>query len=122
MAETRKEGEGERGDPSRIPGQLGEILGASGRVNTVFGSPITHGDLTVVPVARARWGLGGGRGLRPAENGQRRVGMGGGGMRVDPVGIVVLRGDDAEFRPIPSETKWGLLLGAAALGFLIGRL
>ena len=122
MAETHKEGEGAR-DPSRIAGQLGEILGAAARVNTVFGAPVTQGELTVVPVARARWGLGGGRGLRPAEEGQRREGMGGGGgMRVDPVGIVVLRGDDAEFRPIPPQTRWGLLLGAAALGFLIGRL
>jgi uncharacterized spore protein YtfJ len=122
MAETQKVGEGAR-DPSRIPGELGEIFGRAARVNTVFGDPVTQGELTVVPVARARWGMGGGRRFRPTEQGQRPEGMGGGGgMRVDPVGIVVIRGDDAEFRPIPSETKWGLLLGAAALGFLIGRL
>jgi uncharacterized spore protein YtfJ len=121
MAEI-KTGEGGH-EPSRIPGELGEVLGAAARVDTVFGAPITQGDLTVVPVARARWGMGGGRGLRPLVDGQRREGMGGaGGMRVDPAGIVVIRGDDAEFRPIPSETRWGLLLGAAALGFLIGRL
>jgi uncharacterized spore protein YtfJ len=120
MAETNKAGER---DPSRIPGEFSEILGAAARVSTAFGEPITQGELTVVPVARARWGVGGGRGLSPAEAGQRQEGMGwGGGMLVDPVGIVVIRGDDAEFRPIPSQTRWGLLLGAAALGFLIGRL
>ena len=119
MAEI-KTGEGEH-DASRIPGEVGEILGAAARVSTVFGAPITQGELTVVPVARARWGMGGGR--RPLDDGQRRESMGGGGgMRVDPAGIVVIRGDDAEFRPIPSETRWGLLLGAAALGYLIGRL
>lgn len=122
MAETRTEVEGER-DPSRVPGELGEVLGRAARVNTVFGDPVTQGELTVVPVARARWGLGGGRNLRPGQDGQRRERMGGGGgVRVDPVGIVVIRGDDAEFRPVPTETRWGLLLGAAALGFLIGRL
>jgi uncharacterized spore protein YtfJ len=123
MAETKTQGEGER-DPARIAGRLGEIFGAAARVNTVFGEPVTQGELTVVPVARARWGMGGGRGLRPVgEEGHGREGVGGGGgMRVDPVGIVVIRDDDAEFRPIPAETRWGLLLGAAALGFLIGRL
>lgn len=122
MAETPKQVEGER-DPSRVPGELGEVLGRAARVDTVFGDPVTQGELTVVPVARARWGLGGGRNLRPGRDGQRRERMGGGGgVRVDPVGIVVIRGDQAEFRPVPTETKWGLLLGAAALGFLIGRL
>jgi len=128
MAETRKAGEGGR-EPSRIAGELGElgeIFGAAARVNTVFGEPVTQGELTVIPVARARWGVGGGRGLRPAEPGQGQEGQnregGGGGMRVDPAGIVVIRDDDAEFRPIPAETRWGLLLGAAVLGFLIGRL
>lgn len=122
MAETRTEVEGER-DPSRVPGELGEVLGRAARVSTVFGDPVTQGELTVVPVARARWGLGGGRNLRPGRDGQRRERMGGGGgVRVDPVGIVVIRGDQAEFRPVPAETRWGLLLGAAALGFLIGRL
>jgi uncharacterized spore protein YtfJ len=122
MAEAKTAGEGAR-DPSRIAGELGEIFGRAARVNTAFGDPVTQGGLTVVPVARARWGLGGGRGLRPNGNGQDRAGMGGGGgMRVDPVGIVVMRGEDAEFRPIPPEIRWRLLVGAAALGFLIGRL
>jgi uncharacterized spore protein YtfJ len=84
---------------------------------------VSQDGLTVVPVARARWGFGGGHGFRPGAQGARREGGGGGGgMRVDPVGIVVIRGHDAEFRPIRAEPRWGLLAGLLALGFMIGRL
>lgn len=106
-----------------IPTQLGEIFLRAAKADAVFGEPVAQGDLTVVPVARARWGVGGGSGRRASERGEPREGVGGGGgMRVDPVGFVVLRGEDAEFRPIRAEPKWGLLLGLAALGFVLGRL
>jgi uncharacterized spore protein YtfJ len=106
-----------------ITGELGEAFGRAARVDTVFGSPVSQDGLTVVPVARARWGFGGGHRFRPGDHGERREGVGGGGgMRVDPVGIVVMRGDDAEFRPIRAEPRWGLLAALLALGFLIGRL
>lgn len=106
-----------------IPGELGEIFLRSARVDAVFGAPVTEGGITVVPVARARWGVGGGSGRRSARTGEpREGGGGGGGMRVDPVGFVVLRGEDAEFRPIRAEPKWGLLLGLAALAFVLGRM
>jgi uncharacterized spore protein YtfJ len=123
MAETKSKLESEPA-ASSIAGEVGAILGQAARVETVFGAPVTQGELTVVPVARARWGFGGGRrGLGADVDGKPREGMGGGGgMRVEPVGIVVIRGDDAEFRPIKLEPRWGLLLGLAALGFVIGRL
>jgi uncharacterized spore protein YtfJ len=106
-----------------IPGELGETFLRAARADTVFGAPVTEGGITVVPVARARWGVGGGSGRRSSQNGEPRESAGGGGgMRVDPVGFVVLRGEDAEFRPIRAEPKWGLLLGLAALGFVLGRM
>jgi uncharacterized spore protein YtfJ len=106
-----------------IPSEIGEVLGRAAQVETVFGAPVSRDGLTVVPVARARWGFGGGRSFRPADQGERREGFGGGGgMQVDPVGIVVIRSDDAEFRPIRVEPHWGLLAGLFALGFVIGRL
>jgi uncharacterized spore protein YtfJ len=104
-----------------IPGEIGEVLGRAARVDTVFGAPVSQDRLTVVPVARARWGFGGGRRFKPGDQSERREGIGG-GMRVDPVGIVVIRGDDAEFRPIRVEPRWGLLAGLLALGFVLGRL
>jgi uncharacterized spore protein YtfJ len=125
MADTKGKVEGKAAEGAEqiaatLAGELGEIMGRAARVDTVFGDPVTQDGLTVVPVARARWGFGGGR--RLGGDGEARGGMGGGGgMRVDPVGIVVIRGDDAEFRPIKVEPRWGLLLGLAAIGFVIGR-
>jgi uncharacterized spore protein YtfJ len=29
-------------------------------VEAVFGAPVQHGEVTVIPVARVRWGLGAG--------------------------------------------------------------
>jgi uncharacterized spore protein YtfJ len=105
-----------------ISGEVGEVFRRAGRVDTVFGAPVSQDGLTVVPVARARWGFGG-RSFGPGDHGERREGLvGGGGMRVDPVGIVVLRGGDAEFRPTRAEPRWSLLAALFALGFVIGRL
>jgi uncharacterized spore protein YtfJ len=119
MAKTEPEAAAAGAHATTIPGELGEIFARVARVDTVFGDPVTQGGITVVPVAKARWGVGGGSGRK--TEGEPREG-GGGGLRVDPVGIVVIRGDDAEFRPIRAEPKWGVLLGLAALGFVIGRL
>jgi uncharacterized spore protein YtfJ len=124
MAESKGAGpqDPERG-AATLAGEIGEVFGRAARVDTVFGAPVTQDGLSVVPVARARWGFGGGRRFKPGDQGERGEGMGGGGgMRVDPVGIVVIRGDDAEFRPIKAEPRWGLLAGLLALGFVIGRL
>jgi uncharacterized spore protein YtfJ len=106
-----------------IPSEIGEVFRRAAQVETVFGAPVSQDGLTIVPVARARWGFGGGRSFKPSDQGERREGFGGGGgMQVDPVGIVVIRGDDAEFRPIRTQPRWGLLVGLLALGFVIGRL
>ncbi|HLH11369.1 MAG TPA: spore germination protein GerW family protein [Methylovirgula sp.] len=87
-----------------IARQVGETFGRAARVETVFGEPIREQGCTIVPVARARWGFGG----ASKEAGGSQAG--GGGVRVDPVGIIVLRGGEAEFRPI----------GRGTLAFLIG--
>ena len=122
MAETKKEGEGAR-DPSRIPGELGEILGAAARVNTVFGDPVTQGELTVVPVARARWGLGGGRAFaRPTRVSAGRAWAAAAACASIRSGSSSFAATTPSSARSPRETRWGLLLGAAALGFLIGRL
>ena len=49
-----------------IPPQLAELaetIGKKANATAVFGSPIVDGDRTVIPVAQARFGLGGGDGL-----------------------------------------------------------
>ena len=53
----------------------------------VFGDPIVSGDLTLVPVARVRGGGGGsGRGA-------------GFGVKAEPAGMFVIRGDEVRWRP-----------------------
>src|SRR5690606_34414305 len=56
-------------------GDLAERVGTTARVETVFGEPVERDGVTVIPVARARWGFGGGTGARSGEEGE---GAGGG--------------------------------------------
>ena len=59
---------------------LGERLGASASVKSVYGEPVTVGDRTVVPVAKVYYSFGAGGGSRRQE--QEGSGGGGGGMAV----------------------------------------
>ena len=42
--------------------RLAERLGASASASSVFGEPVERDGVTVIPVARVRWGVGGGSG------------------------------------------------------------
>jgi uncharacterized spore protein YtfJ len=46
----------------RLLERLAELIGGRAGVRAVFGEPIRNGELTVIPVARIRWGFGGGGG------------------------------------------------------------
>ena len=85
---------------------LGERIGARATVRAVFGEPVARGDVTVIPVARVRWGYGGGSGMGPTRsdstNGER-IGSGsgaGGGVMTDPMGYVEVRPDGATYVPL----------------------
>ena len=53
----------------RFIGTMAVKLGAVARAATVFGEPVERGGITVIPVAKARWGFGGGAGQREDEGG-----------------------------------------------------
>ena len=102
--------------------RLAERIGATARASAVFGEAVEDQGVTVIPVARARWGFGGGSGARDGEQG----GGGGGGTSVSPVGYIELRAGEARFRRIHNR---GRIAGAAAacvlsaaLAFRLGRL
>jgi hypothetical protein len=104
-------------EPASVPGEIAEIFGRTAHPDTVFGQPIVQDGIAVLPVARARWGLGGGRrmsGGKPAEGG-------GGRLRIDPIGVVVLRGHRAKFQPIRSGRPRAAIGLALATGFLLAR-
>lgn len=63
-------------------------LGGRASVRAVYGEPITQGDVTIVPVARGRFGFGG------DEAG------GGGGAEVRPLGYVEIANGASTWHPV----------------------
>ena len=95
----------EGGPVDRFLERLAERVGGRASVTAVFGEPIERGDLTVVPVARIRWGFGGGSGTAGPETDASGSG-GGGGVAADAIGYIEIRSGEATFRrigpPFPS--------------------
>jgi uncharacterized spore protein YtfJ len=107
----------------KILDRLGERIGAQATVKAVFGEPTERGDLTVIPVARVRWGLGGGSGTGPVgratTNGETGSGTGtgaGGGAMSDPMGYIEVRPGGATFVPLASPYLNPALVLAVGLG------
>jgi hypothetical protein len=97
--EARDAAEG--GPAERFLEGLAERIGTRASVTAVFGEPIYRGDITVIPVARVRWGFGGGQGEGGEAGGPTGSGLGGGGgAAADPVGYVEIGPAGAVFRPI----------------------
>lgn len=95
-----------------------ERLGAAARASTVFSEPIEREGITVIPVAKARWGFGGGVGHRKDEDGAG----GGGGLQVTPVGFIEIKNGGAEFRPIRTLSMPMMILGGISTILLLRRL
>jgi uncharacterized spore protein YtfJ len=96
-------------------GGMAERLGAAARAATIFGEPVERDGITVIPVAKARWGFGGGVGSRKDEDGAG----GGGGAQVTPVGFIELKNGTAEFRPIRTFSLPWIIAGGLATAFLL---
>lgn len=99
--------------------RMADRVGAKASVRAVFGEPIERDGITVIPVARVRWGFGGGAGTGPVamgpgvdrqaaasegtSGGDGRAGYGtggGGGAAADPVGYLEIGPDGATFQGI----------------------
>jgi uncharacterized spore protein YtfJ len=92
--------------------RIGRIVRDGANVTSVFGQPVERDGVTVIPVARARFGFGGGGGAGGHEGAEGSGGGGGAGAFVSPVGYIELRGGTAQFKRI--TTPFDLLAGAAA--------
>lgn len=123
--------------------RMAERVGAKASVRAVFGDPIEKDGITVIPVARVRWGFGGGAGRGPIAVGPGTPDVGtegatqdltidegisgsgtggGGGVTADPIGYIEIGPDGATFHPIASPMPSpGFLLAAGAAGALILR-
>jgi len=102
--------------------RLAERVGAAARASAVFGDAVEGQGVIVIPVARAKWGFGGGSGGRDGEQGAG----GGGGTSVSPVGYIELRAGEARFRRIRSRSQIAAAAVAcglsAAVAFRVGRM
>lgn len=97
--------------------RLAQLVGARAGVRAVFGEPIQQGALTVVPVARVRWGFGGGGGrAEDAPTGAASGSGGGGGVAADPVGYLEITAGEATFRPIRQPYPSPVFVLAAGIG------
>jgi uncharacterized spore protein YtfJ len=83
---------------------LASRVGLRASVNAVFGDAVTHDGVTIIPVAKVRWGFGGGsgRGVGSKEDGMDtgEGAGGGGGVMASPLGYIEIRNGHAEFKRI----------------------
>lgn len=100
----------------RLVERLAELIGARAGVQVVFGEPVRHEGLTVIPVARVRWGFGGGGGSADGpQSGPASGSGGGGGVAADPIGYVETGPNGAVFRPIRDPYPSPVFLVASGL-------
>ena len=128
------------GDAGPIDGfieRIAERVGGKASVSAVFGDPIERDGLTVIPVAKVRWGFGGGSGRGPVAMGPGIDGAasgtsmddqmgsgtgGGGGATADPIGYLEIGPDGAIFRPItPAMPSPAFMLAAGVTATLLLR-
>lgn len=97
---------------TRLLGRLADRFGGRASVTAVFGEPVVHGDVAVIPVARVGFGFGGGAGN---ESGKDKDGSGGGGAGVSgasALGFIEITNGSAVYRPIRDPWLERLVLAA----------
>ena len=100
---------------SELLERIGETVGQRAQVSTIFGEPVEREGVTVIPVAKARFGFGGGGGSGAHEADEGSGGGGGGGVAVTPIGYIEVRDGSAAFKRISTPLDFLALVAAAAL-------
>lgn len=81
-----------------------EKLRAMVDADTIIGTPVVVGNVTLLPVSRVSFGLATGGSDFPNKNGQQLFGGGGGaGVTVNPVAFICINGDNVHMMPVYSE-------------------
>ena len=113
MARRAAEGDHSSGLLERLVSQVG----GHARVQAIFADPVERDGITVIPVARVRWGVGGGGGAAPEGSGSG----GGGGVAAEPVGYIEITSAGASFRPISRSFGPAAFLAAAIAAAIVLR-
>ena len=101
--------------------RLGQQLSTSATVQTVYSTPVERQGITVIPVARVRYGFGGGGGGGTQAGESAGSGLGAGaGVSLTPVGYIELRDGRSRFRPIRSSVV-PLVAVSGAIAWLLLR-
>jgi uncharacterized spore protein YtfJ len=98
--------------------RIGHTVGQRAHVSTIFGEPVQSEGVTVIPVAKARFGFGGGGGSGSREGQEGSGGGGGGGVAVSPIGYIEVRDRNVEFKRIFTPTDVLALVAAASVAAL----
>jgi uncharacterized spore protein YtfJ len=101
--------------------QIGRTVGQRAQASAVFGEPVQRDGLTVIPVAKARFGFGGGGGAGTSDGDEGSGGGGGGGAAVTPIGFIEVREDGAQFKRISTPMDLIPLVAAGAVAALTVR-
>jgi uncharacterized spore protein YtfJ len=101
--------------------RIGQTVGQRAQVATVFGEPVERDSVTVIPVAKTRFGFGGGGGSGSRQGKEGSGGGGGGGAMVSPVGYIEMRNDSAEFKRIATSVDLVAFVAAASLAVLTAK-
>ncbi|MDD2331185.1 MAG: spore germination protein GerW family protein [Candidatus Cloacimonetes bacterium] len=132
-----------------ITSQIRKVIQEFAGAEIIFGNPVSIKDVTLISVTRAAFGFGGGGGSSPGKPNKKNKadsepatepledlpqeeadpkqkpqasfgGSGGGGLKLEPIGIFLIKNDRARFYPVISFKHIISLFGV--LGFLIFRL
>jgi uncharacterized spore protein YtfJ len=93
--------------------RVAERMGMQASAKAVYAEAVERDGVTVIPVAKVRWGFGGGTGRK-----QRKRGKGaGGGLQAAPLGYIEIKEGQTEFKPIRDPMS---LVPLVAMGGLAG--
>lgn len=104
--------------------KIGDSLGSTATVKSVFGEPIQAEGKTVVPIAKVAYGFGAGGGSQDNKTGrQGEGGGGGGGVRAFPAGALEITATSTRFIPFTDFRSLAAVFAAGAVlgGFLLRR-
>jgi uncharacterized spore protein YtfJ len=117
MADTLEDAEKQAREDAAENGltRLAERLGANAAASAVFGAPVERDGVTVIPIARVRWGFGAGSGGRKdkAKDGWG----GGGGVQAAPLGFIEMKNGGAQYRRVHDPLRLAIAALLLPLSF-----
>lgn len=97
-------------------------LATAATVEKVFGTPVQVGEKTIIPVARLGFGFGAGLAPRDTVGDAPKGSGGGGGIGVQPVGVLEITGERTRFIRFTSrKALFSAVLVGLATGWFLRR-